>query len=257
MALQEAIRNYRENYLEFLRSKSSEVEVAKGITRVTLPFLDSFHDCVEIYIKNDGGKYTISDNGETLSTLNFNGVEIFKSEGREKLFCRILNSYGIKFDQNSLFVEATEADLSLKKHMLLQCMMKVSDLYVLNKSNIHNLFLDDVRSFFQKEKIWAVSDHKIQGKSGLPTNFDLVLPKTDKHPKTLIRVVNQLSKSIKQLIFEWEDTKTNVDADEAEVLVIFNDGEKAARSEFINALDKYSIKHVAWSKKEEMMKYAS
>ena len=36
--------------------------------------------------------------------------------------------------------------LPLKKHMLAQCMLKVSDMFYLSRSNIQAVFLDDVQN---------------------------------------------------------------------------------------------------------------
>ena len=246
------VENYLDGYLKFLKDKSNEVKIDDKITKLTLPFLDNLNDCTEVYIIKSKNDYIITDNGETIANLNFNGVEV-KSPSRKKIFSNILNSYGVKFEDDSLIVNANENNLYLKKHMLLQCIIKINDMHVLDRSNISNIFLEDVKTFFDTKNIKYIPNHRISGKSGLDAYFDFAIPKSNKNPMTLVKVVNKLDKDkVKQIIFDWNDTK-DVSIDDMKILVVFNDQESQVRNENIEALNKYGLKSYSWSNRNQML----
>lgn len=248
------ISGFLDGYLTFLKEKSSEVRINDHVSKISLPFLDALDDCTEIYIIKDNDKYTITDDGETLTNLKFNGVEI-NSQSRKKILDRILSNYGVKVnDNNALYMEAMIDNLYLKKHMFLQCIAKINDMYVLSKNNIQSIFIDDVKNFLEKNKILNVPDYKIIGKSGLTSNYDFVVPKLDKRPMTLLRVINKVDRDkVKSIVFDWTDSIAATQ-DDLQLLVIYNDAENKIKEENVNALKTYGIRSCAWTKNEEITK---
>ena len=255
MADLDTITGFLDGYLAFLKEKSSEVRINENVSKISLPFLDALDDCTEIYIINDNDKYIITDDGETLTNLKFNGVEI-SSPSRQKIFERILSNYGVKVnDNNSLYIEAIIDNLYLKKHMFLQCVAKINDMYVLSRNNVQNIFLEDVKNFLEKNKILNVPDYKIIGKSGLTSNYDFVIPKTDKKPMTLLRVVNKIDRDkVKSIVFDWTDS-IGVVQDDLQLLVIYNDTENQIREENVNALKTCGVKSFAWTQNQQLKEY--
>ena len=142
--------DFSKQYLEWLKQNIEQYQVRDSIFRITLPFLDRNNDCVEVYIVDNGdGTYQITDDGATINDLEFSGFDIETSERRKKILNSIIAAYGItRLDTNELVVKCTRDDLPLKKHMLAQCMVKVSDMFYLSKNTIQSVFLDDVQSFF-------------------------------------------------------------------------------------------------------------
>ena len=135
--------------------------------------------------------------------------------------------------------------------MLLQCIVKINDMYVLSRINIQNIFIEDVKNFFDSNNVKYIPNHRILGKSGLDAYFDFAIPKSDKNPITLIKVVNKLDRDkVKQIIFDWNDTK---DLDDIRVLVMFNDQENQVKEENIEALNKYGLKSFSWTQKENVL----
>lgn len=252
--LSKDINTYIEGYLNFLRSNSFGVKLNDNTYKLEYPFLDSSNDFTEIYIIKNDNEYIITDNGETLANLSFNGVEI-KGDNRKDIFNKILQSYGIKNDNGNLYIVSNSTDLFLKKHMLIQCIIKINDMYVLSRANVQNIFLEDVKVFLYDNDIVYVQDHKILGRSGLYINYDFALGKRKEKPFTLIKTINKLDKEhIQSNIFTWIDTYDSLEK-QAQFLVIYNDLEKAAKKEHIEALNKYDIKSFAWSKKLELKNY--
>ena len=250
----DTISGFLDGYLSFLKEKSSEIKISETVSRISLHFLDALDDCTEIYIIENNDKYVITDDGETLTNLKFNGVEI-NSTSRQKIFERILFNYGVKVnDNNALYIEAILDNLYLKKHLFLQCISKINDMYVLSRNNIQNIFLEDVKFFLEKNKIPNVPDYKIIGKSGLTSNYDFVVPKSDKKPMTLLRVVNKIDRDkVKSIIFDWNDSM-GVVQDELQLIVVYNDTENQVREENVNALKTYGVQSFAWTQKQQLCK---
>ena len=132
--------DFSKQYLEWLKQNIEQYQIRDSIFRITLPFLDRNNDCVEVYIVDNGdGTYQITDDGATINDLEFSGFDIETSERRKKILNSIVAAYGItRLDTNELVVKCTRDDLPLKKHMLAQCMVKVSDMFYLSKNTIQS-----------------------------------------------------------------------------------------------------------------------
>lgn len=254
MEINESVESYLDGYLKFLKDKSFEMKVNDRVSKLSLPFLDALDDYTEIYIIKENNEYIITDNGETLSNLEFNGVEI-NSHARKKIFNNIVNSYNvISNTDGSLYIKANESNLYLKKHLLLQCIVKINDMYMLNRMNVQNIFIDDVKSFFETNKIGYIPGHRMSGKSGLDAYYDLAIPKTEKNPMTLVKVINKLDKDkVKSTIFDWNDTK-DLSSDELKVIVVYNDESDRSQNDKVEAFEKYGIKAIPWTKKNDILK---
>lgn len=250
--IETTIQGYLDGYLSFLKDHSREITVAENVTKITLPFLDSLNDCTEIFIIKNEHDYTITDNGETISNLMFNGITI-KGVARQNIFNKIIQSYGVQVQKNSLFIKATLSDLFLKKHLLLQCISKVNDMYMLSKNNVQSIFLEEIRGFFDEQDIGYVPDHRITGKSGLTANYDFAIPKSKQRPFTLIKAINNLNKDkVKSTIFDWNDTLTSCE-EKSRLFVVYNDLENSPKDDAVGALQTYGISPCAWSQKNEML----
>lgn len=252
-----SIKSFLNGYLDFLKDHSSEVRVSENVSKITLPFLDGLNDCTEIYIKIEKeNEFIITDNGYTISNLEFFSVS-FSSSTKQAILKRIINSYGVLMADTSLYVRATNADLFLKKHMLLQCIAKLNDMYMLNRDNVQNIFLEEVREFFDKSDIYYVPNHRLTGLSGLTANYDFALPKIRQRPFTLIKTLNSLNiNSVKSTVFDWTDTK-DAGEDEKSLLVIYNDTTTTPKDDSLTALVSYNIESFPWSKRDGLRRKLS
>ena len=82
-----------EEYVKFLKSKVKKCEIGDGWYSITTPFLNSFNDYIEIYCKNEDGKITITDDGDTMSNLELAGVNFKHSKNKKEILNRILLNY--------------------------------------------------------------------------------------------------------------------------------------------------------------------
>ena len=152
---------------------------------MSLPFLDRKNDFTEIYIvKQSDGSYKLTDDGYVINDLDFSDFK-FSSKRREAL-ARILLSFGNKINENNeIFTTTTEDDLVAKKHMLINCLIKVSELFNLKMDIVKSLFLEDVHALFDKHNIPYIENVTLSGLSNLIINLTSLYLKHQKHHKGL------------------------------------------------------------------------
>lgn len=241
-------QTFMDSYINWLKTKIS-VQGIEGYCEITTPFLDRHNDHLQIYVKQDGNKLILSDDGYIINDLILSGVDM-KSERRKDYLSLIVNSLGIKLINEALTVEATIDNFPQKKHSLIQAMISVNDMFLTSFSRASNFFLEDVENFLIINEVRFVSNIQLSGKSGFTHSFDFVVPKSKKQPERLIKAINNPARDkIQSLIFTWTDTRDFRNKD-SEMLVFLNDKDKPPRQEFLNAIQEYNILPLLWTKRE-------
>lgn len=239
-------------YLNWIKENIEQHEIRENIFRITLPFFDKDNDHIEIYIiKKDDDSYYMTDDGETLRNLQLSGFEISSSNRRKQIFYSILYAHGVSCtDDNELFIECTLSDLPQKKHMLSQCMIKVSDMFSLSKPNVKSLFLEDVQNYLDDNDIRYTSNFSVTGKSKLQAHYDFSIGGRRGSSK-FIKVVNKIDSNMaKSIIFAWGDTIETRNP-ESQLYTFIQDKDKKVSPDAIEALKQYNIRPALWSKKEQ------
>ena len=120
--------DFKKIYMDWLNENIEQAKVRDNLYRITFPYLDRNNDHTEIYIKEESdGSYTLTDDAETISELEFSGLDIFSSQKKKDILSTILCSHGISIDsEHCLYVNCDKQSLPSKKHMLTQCMIKVA-----------------------------------------------------------------------------------------------------------------------------------
>ena len=241
---------YADQYFQWVKEHTHEILLTSRTTRLTMPFLDSCNDCVEIYITHYGDILRLTDAGNTISNLELSNVKIIKS--RKKILDSITNAHGIKVSEdNELFVECTPSMVSQNINSLTNCIIKVSDMLMLAMPNIKNIFSEDVRTFFDDNNIIYTENISVAGRSSYYANYEFVIPKTKKQPERFIVPINSPTQSyIKSTIFTWEDVRGNRNADSA-LYVLLNDTSHKIADEVKTAFTEYGISSILWSEREK------
>ena len=245
--------NYKKIYIDWLYDNIDQYQIYKNVYRITFPYLDRNNDCIEIFIfMQEDGSYKLTDDGETISELELSGFNVFSSEKRKTIFNKILDSHGVSLSENNeLLISCSREDLPLKKHMLSQCMIKISDLFYLSKPNIISLFNEEVREFLDTSSIRYMPDISFVGKSGLTTNYDFAIPKSSYAPERIIKVANNLDTSMAgNITFLWNDTK-EARNNESSLYVFIQDTDKKVNQAAITLLDNYNITPALWSNRNK------
>lgn len=241
-------KNFKDDYVKWLYENIEQYKISQNIYRITFPFLDRNNDCTEIYIKIDGNNYTLTDDGETIGELELSNFNLFSSQKRVDIFNRILLAHGVKkSDDNELYIICSKEELPQKKHMLSQCMIKVSDLFYTAKNTVQSLFLEDVQNYLDEKDIRYTPNVSFPGISGLITNYDFAIPKSKHAPERILKVVNNIDQTqANSIMFLWNDTRQMRD-DDSVLYVFLQDKGRKISDTITTSLKNYNIIPVAWS----------
>ncbi len=239
------------NYHDWLKSRVMIADV-NGVCEITTPFLDRHNDRLQIYVEQRGDGYRLSDDGYIISDLAASGC-VLDTSHRKKLLHSIIRGFGVEVVDGEMFVDATERDFPRRKHLLIQAMLAVNDMFLTAKSRVANLFIEDVKAFFEENEIRYTPDVEFTGKSGFVHRFDCVIPGSKREPERLIRAINSPSRNeATSLLFAWTDTKTVRPAN-AMAYAIVNDEERQLSKDIEKSLQTYGVSVIPWKRREEFI----
>ena len=247
------VNKYVDNYYDWLREKTF---IQKGASTdwflINTPFVGAFNDTIEIYAQKSGSLLTLSDNGETMSNLELQGLHIQGSKRRRNILDSILLNYGIRSNNDELSVESNLENFSQAKHNFLSAIIEINDLYVLSKHNIVSIFKEDVRNYLDSKDIIYTPDFISKGATGLEFNFDFQIAK--KNSEIVIKSFNTINKSnLPTFLFSWDDIKPvreKITKKDVKAIAIINDIEKEIKTEFLDALKSRNANYILWSERD-------
>jgi hypothetical protein len=255
--------NLKKSYIDWLNTKITYKDLEAGAIEITTPFLDRHNDRLQIFaIPQKNGEIKLTDDGYIISDLQLSGFELSRSKRRKQIFNTIINGYGVSLntEYNELFVTTDTKDFPRKKHMLLQAMMTVNDMFMTSKSTVSSLFAEDVGSFLEANNIRYTENIFFSGKSGYNHNFNFVISPFKEIPERVIHTMNIPSKgNLSKIVFSWSDTKeTRIrKSHNSDLYVFINDQEKDVDSNLISALTNEEIYPVLWSDKDSVVQVLS
>lgn len=193
----------------------------------------------------------LSDYGYIVNELNMLGVEI-KSTKRKEMVQTILNRFGVKLVDETLSIECSLEDYPRTKHRLIQAMLTVDDLFYLSRPNVASLFFEEVENFFIASDIYYMSNVSFTGVAGYTHNYEFALQKSKNNPERLIKLANNLTKSMTEsILFAWTDTRA-VRSKDSILYTFINDNNKV-NDKYINALESYDVVPIAWSNRNQYL----
>lgn len=244
------------SYLNWLNERITIKDV-NGVFQITTPLLDRNNDRMQIYVIPDGDSLTLSDDGHIIDELQMSGCDVFSSNRRKEILDSILNKFGVKRDNEELFVKATLKDFPQKKHFLLQAMLSVNDMFMTTRDNVMSIFIEEVETFLYQHDIRFTDNISFVGKSGFTHNFDFVIPKYRNTPDRVIKAINNPTREkAESLLFSWDDTKENRKS-ETVLYAFLNDSEKKISNNILSAFAQYDVKPIPWTNKEQYLKELS
>ena len=113
------------DYYQFLKDKTIIEEVAEDWVQITTPFLNTFHDSIELYAKRQVDKILLSDDGQTLRHLKLNTSAASKQQEQLRQICA---THGVKLKKDELIVWATPQDFAQKMFCLLSAVLEIGSL---------------------------------------------------------------------------------------------------------------------------------
>ncbi|WP_301885320.1 DUF1829 domain-containing protein [Dialister invisus] len=255
------MQNFIDEYVNWLKSNMSSIQLKNGMTEITTPFLDRNNDYTQIYISEAVSGYKISDAGYTINDLAISGIDILTSARRKQVLKIILNRASIKFDPatNELFLHTLKNPIAVAQscHRLIQTMLDINDMFYLNIPNVKGLFNEDVKNFFQEKKIYSTRDVSYVGKSGFLHSYDFLLQQNDINPGRLIKLMNVPQKdNFERCVFAWNDIQGLLaqTGDIKKCIVLINDENKTVSDKIIDGFLSYDIEPSLWSEREKYVK---
>lgn len=242
---------YVDNYYKWLKDNTFTIPLENGYHRLQFPFLNHNNDYIELFAKeNSDGSYMLTDDGATISDLRLSGLTF--TDKRKHILNDLLFSFGVTKDEDmALSITAVKEEFPQKKHMLIQCIAKVSDMFMLNSSNVKSLFTEDVSAYLDAHAIRYISDVTFTGRSSFQTQFDYAIPKSNASPERLVKAINSLDRtSSKVLIFGWADTRVVRNKD-TKLYTFINDTDREINETLIAGLRNYDIIPIKWTQREK------
>ena len=243
--------DFIENYLSWIRSKSSQKTIG-DFEEITTPFVDSHNDQIQFYVSRSTNGFTLTDDGYTMNDLEMCGCDV-KSKKRKEFILQIAESLGVSVKNGAIIAEATESDIACKQHMMIQAMLKISDMFLTSSSRVKGLFFEEVDSFFSENDIRNTPSIMMMGQSGLSHRFDFVIPASRKMPERIVTTLNTPSKqNVQAAIFAWNDViKTR--STHSKGYIVLNDTKKATNLEIVTAIKNYDLDPLPWKQRDEFI----
>lgn len=240
------------DYHTWLLDKTTLRQVNGEWVEITTPYLDRHNDALQIYVRADGGRYTLTDDSYTIHDLEASGCKLH-TEKRQDLLRMTLNGFGVRLDSDALEVHATAENFPLKKHSLIQAMLAVNDLFYLAKPVVESLFFEDVVAWLDVNEIRFTQGVKFTGLSGYDHLFNFVIPKSRKQPERIVQAISRPTRETAlSFINAWADTRRTRPA-ESKAYAMLNDIDQPVPANVIDAFRNYEIRPVPWGDRAQVV----
>lgn len=196
-------------------------------------------------VKEDWGAAYFTDDGFTLSNLNMSSM----SSSRKTALKLLLSRYGVSLEVLCLTAKADSKSFSQKKHMFVQAIMAVDDMFMTAKGKGSSSFVEDLQSYFFARDIYYTDNVQFSGISGFSHNYEFLMQRTKNMPERLCRVVNNPTKNnMVNVLFAWNDTKPARKSD-SQLVVLLNE-ENPVASGVEDGFRSYDAKVLRWTEKD-------
>lgn len=243
-----------QEYFSWLK-QSYKYKTLDGSTEITTPFQNHLNDYIRIYADISPDNYIVlSDDGITLSELEMLGIDI---KTKTNLINSILNQFNLILKNDEIIANTKDNNFSQSKHNLIQGILKIYDLTLTTKSNISNLFYEEVFDFLYNKEITGSAKVAISGESGIKYSIDYIMPGTKTKPEKLINFANNLDfNKITNDAFIYRDVKPNRHNRNnlsSEMIIIANDVEYKISESVQKAANHEALSILRWSNKEAIL----
>ncbi len=205
MPSRESTRDLGKEYPQWLRERLKTVRREDAVV-LTTPFLDAFHDGIQIYVEPKGGEFILHDNGDTLDNLSSMGVKIEDSERRRALIDRATAGCAVRLNEGRLEATATAANLLQRVHFLLTSIIRLNDLWMSQVPHSFTDFFELVSEFLDSHSVRYVSNVSIPGRTvEHPIDFVIPLPRKTER---LVKLIGTPSPQTAKIVsFTWMELK--------------------------------------------------
>jgi len=238
------------DYAEWLKKEITVASYGEYV-ELTTPYLDRFNDYLQIYAKqNSDDTITLTDDGYIIGSLISSGMTFNKSPKRKKMLDRIAANYNVSIVGEEITTVAARHNFPQKKHMMVQAMLAIDDLFTVSPEGVKDLFIEDIETFFKANDIYYSRDFSLLGKTGNFYSYDFHLQQTKEKPERFCKGFNKLNQSKRDsALFNWIDTKEKR-GNSGDLIIIYND-ENSVSDDVLRGFYNYEIKTIPFSKRQE------
>lgn len=241
------IQKLIDDYTSWLRSEITFEKIGEYY-EITTPYLDNANDHLQLYVKQENNDIFFTDDSITMHNLKLNGVPL--TQNRKLQLQRILYQYGVQLKGDELIAKAPINRFAQKKHLFIQAMLRIDDMFSASRSRVSSFFLDDIQEFFMKKEIYYTDNVQFMGVSGFSHNYDFLIQRSKSKPERLCQAVNNPNRStMGNILFAWNDTKP-ARKNESQLIVILNDQNNMAKG-IEEAFLNYEAKVIRWSERNQ------
>lgn len=253
----EIIEQKMDEYFKWIK-QNYKYKQLDGSTEITTPFRNHLNDFIRIYLDIlPNGNIRLSDDGLTMSELEMYGIDV-ETKTRNKLVDSILNQFNLSLENDEIIADVKNDSFAQSKHNLIQGILKVYDLTLTAKSNVSNIFYEEVYDFLFDEEITGTAKVAVSGESGIKYTIDFILPGTKTKPEILLNFANNLDfNKITSDAFAYRDVKHNRPSRnnlDSKMVIIANDVDNSISNRVKQAADYEGVSILNWSNKEGILK---
>ena len=207
------------DYLAWLRDRLKTLQRG-DVSVLSTPFLDPFHDGIQIYVEHRHGEYILHDNGDTIEHLQCLGVKIEDSERRKVLVERATAGCAVRLVNGRLESPASATNLPQCAHFLITAVLRLNDLWMSHVPHTFTDFFELVGEFLDQQNVLYAANVSIPGRT-VEHPIDFVIPLPQKAER-LVRLIGSPSPQTAKLVsFTWMELKETRPA--AQRAVVLND----------------------------------
>ncbi|HEA6148652.1 TPA: DUF1829 domain-containing protein, partial [Staphylococcus aureus] len=143
------------------------------------------------------------------------------------------------------------------KHNLIQGILKIYDLTLTTKSNVTNIFYEEVFEFLYDQEIRGLAQVSVSGESGLKYSIDYIVSETKSQPEKLVNFTNNLNfNKITNEAYIYRDIKPNRPSRnklEPIMLIIVNDVDHPINERAQTVAEHENLEILKWSNKSKII----
>ena len=193
------------DYLAWLRDRIRTVQQG-DVSVLSTPFLDPFHDGIQIYVEHHNGEYILHDNGDTIERLQCLGIKIEDSARRNALVERATAGCAVRLASGRLESTASVTNLPQRAHFLLTAVLRLNDLWMSHVPHTFTDFFGLVGEFLDQQNVLYAANVSIPGRTvEHPIDFVIRLPQK---AERLVKLIGSPSPQTAKLVsFTWMELK--------------------------------------------------
>lgn len=256
MTVASATPDLAREYLAWL--KDNLLTVRRGqVSVLSTPFLDPFHDGIEIHVEPQGGQWLLHDGGRTLDNLMDLGIQIEKSERRQQIIDHAIAGCGVDWKGGRLQTLATADGLAQRAHFLLTTIARLNDLWMSAAPRSASDFFALVKEYLDEHDAHYIANVPIPGRTvDHPIDFVVSL---GRGKDRLVKLIGAPTlQSAKLVSFTWMELRETRPLSQRVVLLndtalpdAFSDEDdgnlRQISQQSIGILSAYSDKVLRWS----------